>query len=291
MSVAKRLIGFPLCVLIATTPAMAQGRSTSAPGKTKAKDSPAAQSGIAAPSTTSAATSTPASSASSAIYYGSWLDDASIVPSGGAWLGLSTGYWKADAMSQIDAPVMSAVVGLNRRMQIGGSVPIYHFRDGSGVSESGIGNMAIYGKAMIVDAAKNSHGVGLAVAPLLEISTSATDRFGWALPLNIEVRRDRVRLYGSGGYFSRGAVFASVAAEVPLGNRTSVTGNFGQSYAVAGSHQTSIGASGSLTVTPTASLYVGLGRTFQPASVGVGGTSMAGGVSFLLSPFSPVRKP
>ena len=291
MSVATRLIGYCFCVLIATTTAMAQGRSASASGKTKAKDSPAAQSGIAAPSTTSAATSTPTSSASSAIYYGSWLDDASIVPPGGAWVGLSTGYWKADALSQIDAPVMSAVVGLNRRTQIGGSVPIYHFRDGTGVSQSGIGNMAIYGKAMIVDAAKNSHGVGLAVAPLLEISTSATDRFGWALPLNVEVRRDRVRLYGSGGYFSRGSVFASIAAEVPMGARTTLTGNFGQSYANAGSHQTSIGASGSLTVNPTTSLYVGLGRTFQPATVGVGGTSLAGGVSFLLSPSSPVRQP
>jgi hypothetical protein len=70
--------------------------------------------------------------------------------------------------------------------------------------------------------------------------------------------------------------------EVPAGERVSITGTFGQSFANAGSHQTSIGVSGGLSVSSTASFYVGLGKSFQPVAAGPGGTSLAGGASFLL---------
>jgi hypothetical protein len=280
MTTVNHILAAALCMLIATTPVAAQGKSQ-APGQAK-KGTAAADSRIPASSTASSPTNTPSSSASSVIYYGSWLDDASIVPTGGAWVGLSTGYWKADALSQIDAPVISAVVGLNSRLQIGGSVPIYHFRDGSGLSESGIGNIAIYGKALIIDPATHASGIGVAVAPLVEISSSSPDRIGWALPLNVEIRRERLRMYGSGGYFSRGSVFGSFAAEVPVGERVAITGTFGQSFANAGSHQTSLGVSAGLSVSSTASFYIGLGKSFQPAAAGPGGTSLAGGASFLL---------
>lgn len=285
MTSIKNILAVAFCLSIAASPAAAQGRSDSAPGHNKApasKGSAAAQSGIPAASSASAPSSTPSSAVSTVIYYGSWLDDASIVPAGGAWIGLSTGYWRADSLRQFDAPVISGVVGLNRRLQVGGSLPIYHFYDDTGVSESGIGNIAIYGKALIIDAAENPRGIGIAVAPLVEISSNAQQRIGWALPLNVEVRRDRLRIYGSGGYFSRGSVFGSVAAEVPAGKRLAITGTFGQSYASAGSHQTSIGVSGGLSVSATASLYAGFGQTFQPAAIGPGGASFAAGASFLL---------
>lgn len=281
MTPVNHILAAAFCVLVATSPVAAQGKNGQAPGQVK-KSSAAASSKIPASSTASSSTNTPSSSASTVIYYGSWLDDASIVPPGGAWIGLSTGYWKAAALRQIDAPVMSAVVGLNRRLQIGGSLPIYHFRDATGLSESGIGNIAIYGKAMIIDPATHPNGIGVAVAPLVEISSSSPDRLGWALPLNVELRHERVRMYGSGGYFSRGSVFGSFAAEVPAGKRVAITGTFGQSFANAGSHQTSLGVSAGLSVTSTASFYVGLGKSFQPAAAGPGGTSLAGGASFLL---------
>jgi hypothetical protein len=279
MTAVRHIFATMFCVLFLTSPLASQGKSN-APGQTK-KGSAAANSKIPA-SSTSSSTNAPSSSASTVIYYGSWLDDASIVPPGGAWIGLSTGYWKADALRQIDAPVMSAVVGLNNRVQIGGSVPIYHFRDSTGLSESGIGNIAIYGKALIIDPATQANGIGVAVAPLVEISSNAPDRIGFALPLNVELRRERVRVYASGGYFSRGSVFGSFAAETPVGERLSVTGTFGQSFANAGSHQTSIGVSAALSVSSTASFYVGFGRSFQPPIAGPGGTSLGGGASFLL---------
>jgi hypothetical protein len=285
VSVVQSSLAILFCVSIATSSVAAQGRSDSAPGKNKSK---ASESGIPASSSASTATSTPASSPSTVIYYGSWLDDASIAPPGGAWIGLSTGYWRADVLRQFDAPVISGVVGLNRRLQIGGSVPIYHFNDGAGVSETGIGNIAVYGKALFVDAEKNPSRIGIAVAPLVEISTNPGSRIGWALPVNVEVRRDRVRWYGSGGYFSRGSVFGSVAAEVPVGERAAITGTFGQSYANAGSHQTSLGVSIGLSVSGATSVYAGLGKTLQPVAAGPSGVSIAGGASFLLT---PPRKP
>ena len=281
MTTVNHIFAVAFCVMVATSSAAAQGKNGEAPGQAK-KASAAADSKIPASSTASSATNTPSSSASTVIYYGSWLDDASVVPTGGAWIGLSTGYWKAEGLRQIDAPVISAVVGLNHRVQVGGSLPIYHFRDATGLSESGLGNIAFYGKALIIDPATQSSGIGLAVAPLVEISSSSPERIGFALPLNVEIRRERLRMYGSGGYFSRGSVFGSFALEVPAGDRISITGTFGQSFANAGSHQTSIGVSAGLSVSSTASFYIGLGKSFQPAVAGPGGTSLAGGASFLL---------
>jgi hypothetical protein len=100
--------------------------------------------------------------------------------------------------------------------------------------------------------------------------------------VNIEAHRGNLRIDGSAGYFSRGSVFASVAADVPVTSRVSISGNFGQSYAQAGTHQTSLGLGASLGVSATSGVYVGVGRTFMPVEIGPGGVSLAGGMSFLL---------
>src|SRR5262245_24020121 len=115
---SSALLVTALVTLIATCPAAAQGRSD-APGRNKAAkaSAAAAQSGIPASSSAVTAANTPSSSASAVIYYGSWLDDASIVPAGGGWVALSSGYWRAEALRQIDAPVVSAIAGLSRRFQ------------------------------------------------------------------------------------------------------------------------------------------------------------------------------
>jgi hypothetical protein len=261
-------------LLVATIPAAGQGRS----GDKKPKKT-------ASPSTAQSTTSTPSNSALGVIYYGSWLDDASIVPPGGAWISLSTGYWRTEGARQIDAPVMSVVAGLNQRLQVGGSVPVYHYRDDTGASQSGMGTLSFYAKTMLIDPAKSPDRVGLAITPSLEMGTSGTDRFAWSFPVNIEVRRDRARFYGSTGYFSRGSIFGSIAAEIPAGERVSITGNAGRSYSRSGSHQTSLGLSAGLFVSETSSLFVGVGQTFQAIGAGPGGVSIAGGASFYLRKF------
>ena len=282
-----------LALLIAAGPAFAQGRSDSAPGKTKDKEksstpsasaSRASQSGLASPVTATASTSAPAASANSVVYYGSWLDDASMVAPKEVWIGLATGYWRGDSNRQIDAPVVSAAVGITPRLQAGGSASFYHFRDAEGISENGFGSFSLYGKFLIADPLRAPNAIGVAVTPLLEFSPGSDAPVGWALPINLETRRGDARIYGSAGYFSRGSVFASVAADIPVGSRISINGSFGQSYARAGTHQTSLGIGASLGVSATSGLFVGLGHTLMPRDIGPGGVSLAGGMSFLLPP-------
>ncbi len=284
-------LGFALALFVAAGPAFAQGRSDSAPGKTKdkaksstpsASSSRASQSGLASPITATASTSAPAASANSFVYYGSWLDDASMVAPKEMWVGLATGYWRGNNNRQIDAPVVSAAVGITPRVQAGGSASFYHFRDADGVSENGFGSFSLYGKLLVADPLRAPNAIGVAVTPLLEFSPGSEAPVGWALPVNLETRRGDVRIYGSAGYFSRGSVFASVAADIPLTSRIFINGTFGQSYARAGTHQTSFGVGASLGLTASSGLFVGLGHTLMPSDIGPGGVSLAGGMSFLL---------
>jgi hypothetical protein len=265
-------------------PAHAQGKSESAPGQIK-KGAAAAAGATVSPATSTSATSAPSTAPNRVLYYGSWLDDASVMDPGTTWLGVSSAYWQADTARQVDAPVLMVARGLSRRTQVGASLPIFHFRDDTGSAASGVGTVSVYGKLMIVDPA-GSHGVGIGIAPLIEVASGAGERFGWALPVNVESRRDRFKVYGSGGYFSRGAVFATAAVEIPTSPRTSVSGNFGQSHS-GGSHQTSVGISGSFSPTSTTGFFASLGRSSAAAGLQNGGISFGGGMSMLWAPKRP----
>ena len=285
MNAAKVVFALAFSTLLAAGPVFGQGRSDSAPGKTKDKSSSsssrASQSGLASPITATTSTSAPAASANSVVYYGSWLDDASMVTPGDIWVGLATGYWRGDSNRQIDAPVVSAAVGITPRLQAGGSASFYHFRDADGISENGFGSFSVYGKFLIADPLRAPNAIGVAVTPLLEFSPGSESPVGWALPLNLEARRGDARFYGSAGYFSRGSVFATIAADIPISSRVFLNGTFGQSYARAGTHQTSLGIGASLGLTATSGLFVGVGQTLMPSAIGPGGVSIAGGMSFL----------
>ena len=58
-----------------------------------------------------------------------------------------------------------------------------------------------------------------------------------------------------------------------------LNGTFGQSYARAGTHQTSIGVGASIGMTGTSGIFIGVGQTFLPAEIGPGGASIAGGTN------------
>ena len=297
-------LGFALALglVVAAGPVRAQGRSDAAPGKTKDKaakngassssvsssSSRASQSGLASPTTATASTSAPAASANAVAYFGSWLDDASMVSPGEAWIGLATGYWRGANNRQIDAPVVSAAVGITPRLQAGGSASFYHFRGEDGLSENGFGSFSFYGKVLIADPMRAPNAIGVAVTPLLELSPGSEAPVGWALPINLEVRRGDVRVYGSAGYFSRGSVFGTIGADIPLTSRVFLNGTFGQSYARAGTHQTSFGIGASMGLTAKTGVFVGLGHTLMPTVMGPGGLSVAGGMSLLLpQPIKP----
>jgi hypothetical protein len=176
-------------------------------------------------------------------------------------------------------------VGVAPRIQVGGSLPIYHFRNQEGLSASGVGTVSAYGKWMLSDPSVKGR-TGLALTPLIEWAPGSEQRLGWALPVNVEVRTARMRLYGSAGYFSRGSLFATVAVEAPVGQRAAVTATFGQSHA-GGFRQTSIGAGLSVYATPATGFFVSIGHASAAEQLTNAGVSIGGGISFTRLPTRP----
>jgi len=289
MSIIRTLAAVAIASVIATASISAQGNSASAPGKNKDKSSQggnAATNATSSPATSVSPTSAPSSSATRSVYFGSWLDDASVMEPGSVWVGLSSAYWRANASQQVDAPVMLAAAGISPRVQIGGSVPFYHFRDPDGLTASGVGTLSLYGKLVAIEPSAQ-HRVGLAFAPLIEVVPGADRRVGWAFPVNVETRVHRMRLYGSTGFFSRGSAFGTAAIEAPVGSHAAVTANFGEAFGGDGQRQTDVGAGIAYFATRTSGVFATVGRTFASNTLSPGGLSFGGGVSFLLPSTTP----
>jgi hypothetical protein len=115
-------------------------------------------------------------------------------------------------------------------------------------------------------------------------------RVNWALPANIEFRREGWRAFGSGGYFSRGALFASGAVEAALSDRAWVMASLSQSYSTKADALTAALAlprgqtdlTGGLTValSPMMAVYGTVGHTISNREMNAGTLNLAGGVSF-----------
>jgi hypothetical protein len=142
-----------------------------------------------------------------------------------------------------------------------------------------------------------SYPVGFAVTPMLEILDSAPvtggRRVNWALPANVELRREGWRAFGSGGYFSRGALFASGAIEAALSDRAWATASLSQSYSLRADELTAALAlprdqtdvTGGLTValSPKIAAYTTVGHTISNREINAGTLNLTGGVSFNFS--------
>jgi hypothetical protein len=98
-------------------------------------------------------------------------------------------------------------------------------------------------------------------------------RVTWALPASVELQRQGWRLYGAGGYFSRGAVFGSGAVEIELTDRTWANGTISHSYSMGnddlssalGLHKSRTDVNGGVTfaLRPDIAVYSSLGRTIS----------------------------
>src|SRR4029453_15472674 len=149
--------------------------------------------------------------------------DASVLQQGSVWVAISTGYWRCGLARQVDFPVLDTAVGTGKRMNIGASMPIYHFDDGTGSAQSGIGETFLYGKVRLRDASKANGRLGVAIAPVVEIASEASQGLSFGVPVSLEVRGDSYRVYGSGGFFTRGALFGSGAIERTVSRRVTLT--------------------------------------------------------------------
>jgi hypothetical protein len=235
--------------------------------------------------------------------FGSWLDDASTLAPGEAWLTLSAQHWASPSFSGSDLPVIDLSVGLVDRVHAFVMLPItsYGYEGAERVREVG----DVYVGAKIALRSADAGGLGLSTTPALEIvgSDSLIDsgmqRISLAVPVNVEWRRGRGRVYGSAGFYTRGAWFAGGALERQLSNSFVATGALSlmgstEDRAVSefyGLHHRRVDASGSIAwiPAPTVVLYAGVGRTLS--AMDIDATRYAFSVSAALNIRRPGARP
>jgi hypothetical protein len=234
--------------------------------------------------------------------FGVWLDDASVAAPGGGWATLSIGYYRTDLFNEADVPVADAGLGFTRRVQAGVSVPVYTVTPvGGSTSLQGVGDVYLHGKIQLRDPEWSLDGVGYAIVPIVEITrepVAGQSKVNWALPLAIEMRFARWRWYGSGGYFSRGSLFGSVAIERPVTPRLSVTGTFSDSFATKmlpdepanlPRSRADISGGASYAMGPSWIVFGSIGRTISSHEATSTNVAISGGVSLNLAAPKNVR--
>jgi len=247
---------------------------------------------------TSTSTSAPtpdivAGSVSSFRQFGSWLDDASSSYKGDSYASFGVGYWRLAEGSQVNAPMLGMGWGVTDRLQMSASVPFYH-TSYAGASSSGLDDVYLGAKYTIIDPTLTLSEFGLAVNPVVEVLSAGNPdgRVHFALPVNVELRRQPFRMYGSAGYFTRGSVFAGGALEW-TGTRMIVTGSLTQSYSIksdvmldsmgVGRQNVNVSGAVALPVTDRMAAFVNVGRTLTPIEDGGTKLALSGGVSIRFS--------
>lgn len=225
--------------------------------------------------------------------FGTWLDDATTAARGAGYASIGATYWRGSGANQIDAPILGVTYGIANRAQLSATVPFYR-ASYEGFSGSGLDNIYISGKIAVVNPDAGAAGAfGLAVGAVAEILSAGfadASRAHWAVPLSVELRGATVRVYGSTGYFSRGAFFAAGALEWTAPTGTSFTASLAHSASV---HGVTVATTArvpraslrdasvfvSHPVSSVASLYAAGSRTFSGTWID-GASSVSGGLSF-----------
>ena len=228
---------------------------------------------------------------SSFLQFGTWLDDATTAAVGAGYISMGASYWRGANADQVDAPILGVTYGITNRAQLSATVPFYRATY-EGFSGGGLDTIHISGKIAVVDPDAGDGRFGLAIgagAEILSAGSADASRAHWVVPLSLELRSAAFRVYGSTGYFSRGAFFAAGAFEWTVPTGTSVTASLAHSASVHGVTAATIAsvprsslrdASVVLShpVSSTASVFVGGSRTFSGTGID-GASSVSGGFS------------
>src|SRR5262245_761263 len=224
-------------------------------------------------------TTSPATPESRTVYLGSWLDDASLLPRGTMWLAFSTAWTEGGVL---DFPVVDLAVGTTTRTHAGLSVPVARLNSALGAAS--IRTAFAYVKFQFRDPALAEDRLGVAVTPVLEMSGASVNEPGGVslgVPVNLEIRHGPLRVYGSTGFFSRGALFGGGALEVTASPRIILTGTVGHTFSTSaniepGIHRTDVGLGASAILTPMFAIFGALGRSSVADAAGLW---LAAGVS------------
>jgi hypothetical protein len=226
--------------------------------------------------------------------FGVWLEDATVSPAGRGWASFGLGYTSAPFGHEWDAPSVDAGLGLLPRVQFAVTAPFTKVSYTDGTTTRGLGDVYLAAKVGILDPAAAGRSFGIAVAPVVEFLSSGSvpeggARTHWAIPVALEKRFEKCRVYGTVGYFSRGAIYGSAAVEVPLTTRITATGVLSHSRSLEDDplsdaqdlSRTRWDLSGGAAYffTPTATLYASVGRTVSRVDANASSFTAAAGVS------------
>jgi hypothetical protein len=226
-----------------------------------------------------------------------WIDDASVLPPGTMALTISTMHWSGADLSQVDIPIVDMAVGLAPRVQLGASIPhIVGSTDGTG-PVGGIGTAYISGKFAVLTG--TSSGVKLAVTPMIEILGEGAvaalapgdSRTQFGLPVSLEIARGQGRIFASTGFFTGGVWFAGGGAGVQVSRRSAVALSVSRGWVndpLTGTLRArgEISGSASYLVRPKMAVFGSLGQTIATSDADGAGTTVSGGLTFLLTPAS-----
>ena len=286
-------VTFVVAAALLSLPALAAAQGNSAFGHSHNGSRVTAPSSSTSSSSSSGSVSTEGQSYGVDVRnFGTWLDDASVMGSGSGFVTLGFAYWRGPEFREFDLPMVDSGVAIHPRVQVGMSFPYYYAGPPTGPVTKGVGNVYMTTKVQLRDPA--SHPVGFAVTPMLEVldnpPLTGGSRVNWALPGNVEFRREGWRTFASGGYFSRGALFASGAVEAALSERAWLMASLSQSYSTKADALTAALAvprgqtdiTGGLTVAlnPKVAVYGTLGHTISNRESNAGTLNLASGVSF-----------
>lgn len=229
--------------------------------------------------------------------FGSWLDDATMMPSGVGALTFSFGYWRTPSFSEWDVPVADASIGLAPRVQFGASMPYFHAAENGGPVARGFGDLYLSAKILLREPSATRGALGFSVTPVLEVLSSAPapdqKRTSWALPASAEWQGSGWRAFGSAGYFARGSLFASGALEIALSERAYLTGTISQSHSMKrddlsralGYRQTRTDVNGAISaaVSDVLTIFATVGRTVSARDPNSATIMVSGGASVSFS--------
>jgi hypothetical protein len=276
-----------LLLFVLTSPAAAQGKGRGLGKGKKQQQQP--------PPAGGSGEQTPALGGTGIRQFGVWLDDATVSPKGRGWATFGVGYWRAPFGHQWDAPSVDAGIGLSSRMQVAISAPVSHVSYLDGSSTRGLGDIYVAVKIGLLDPEAKGRSFGLAIAPLVEALSSTSvseggDRLFWALPVTFEKRFEQFRAYGTVGYFSRGAAFASAALEMPLSSKVTATATLSHARSLdddplseaqgLGPTRWDVSGGAVYFLSSNATLYGSLGRTISNLDANASSLAVSAGVSF-----------
>jgi hypothetical protein len=281
------------------SPAHAQGNGrpknpkTTTPSPTPSP-APAPATGTTTTTTTAPATLDAFAGSPSYRQFGSWLEDASAPTRGEGYTNIGFGYWRMSGMSQTNVPMLGAGVGVSDRLGVSATVPFYR-TNVAGSTSRGMDDVYLGASYNLLDPTLTVSEFGVSVGTVMEVLSGAgpDGRVHFAFPVALEWRRQPVRIYGSAGYFTRGAVFSGGAVEWAGPRQWIVSGILTQSRSIKSDatldtlavsrQRADVMASLAHAIGGSATGYISVGRSLS--SLAEGGTSLAvnGGVSLRFS--------